>query len=109
MCVFSGEKRERESESEKEKKEEREKKHESQPMVFGNGHLLHSRDCENGRRDCVCVCVCYPVMSFACVRSQCVSAHVCGCHLKRTREADAIKPCRVSPCIDGHMKCLHLI
>lgn len=58
MCVFSGEKRERESESEKEKKEERErKKHESQPMVFGNGHLLHSRDCENGRRDCVCVCV----------------------------------------------------
>lgn len=62
-------------------------------MVFGNGHLLHSRDCENGRRDCVCVC--YSVMSFARVWSQCVSAHVCGCHLKRTREADAIKACGV--------------
>lgn len=42
------------------------RKTEMQPLVFGCGHLLHSRDCENGRRECVCVwlrvcvCVCQP-------------------------------------------------
>lgn len=59
MC-FPGERREKESESEKEEEEEegrRKKKQEMQPLVFGRGHLLHSRDCENGRRECVYVCV----------------------------------------------------
>lgn len=38
------------------------------PLGFGRGLLLHSRDCENGRRECVWHVVCVRV-SHVCVRS----------------------------------------
>lgn len=68
MC-FPGERREKESESDERGEEKRtgEKKQEMQPLVFGRGHLLHSRDCENGRRVCVFVCVCRSLSCPVCV------------------------------------------
>lgn len=48
------------------------KKQEMQPLVFGRGHLLHSRDSENGRRECVCFSSC-PV----CARGATVCVNSC--------------------------------
>lgn len=76
-----------------------------QPLVFGHGHLLHSRDCENCRR--VCVFLCHVLC--VCVWSKCVSTHVRCCHLKRMGEANAFKPYRAQLCIDEHVKSLRLI
>lgn len=81
------------------------KKQEMQPLVFGHGHLLHSRDCENCRR--VCVFLCHVLC--VCVWSKCVSTHVRCCHLKRMGEANAFKPYGAQLCIDEHVKSLRLI
>lgn len=80
------------------------------PLVFGLGHLLHSRDCENGRRDRVCVNHCVGLSFFrACMVQVCVSALVLCCHLKRRRQDDAFKPSGEQRYKDEYMKCLPLI
>lgn len=77
MC-FNRERRKKWKDSEKEKRRGTNKK----PLVFGRGHLLHSRDCENGRRECVCVCmrvnhcVCLSCLVYVCGANVCVNSCV---------------------------------
>lgn len=56
------------------------------PLVFGRGHLLHSRDCENGRRESVCVNHCVSVF-FLCT----CGANLCvrSCALLSLKETEA--------------------
>lgn len=111
MC-FNRERRKKWKDSEKEKRRGTNKK----PLVFGRGHLLHSRDCENGRRECVCVCVyaceslCVSVMSRVCVWCKRVCQFMCfAVAYREGGRPMLLSPPEYSGTKDEHLKCLLLI
>ena len=117
MCVFpeKGEKK-RVRVTKVERRRGREKKNKKCNHWFLAVGISYTRETVKTAGGCVCVCVCVCVcLSLSCpvcvcVRSKmCVSTHVCCCHLKRKRQADAFKPSRVQWYRDEHVKCLPLI